>query len=151
MVGEHYHPSLTERFRVLSGQLQMSLDGLRQTVDAGGDVTIPPGVVHDFWNDSDEEVEILLDIEPGRRFELMISTLWGLSNDGKTNARGLPGPLRLAVLAREFTDIIRFTKPPALVQGTTLPGAGGAGTRARIGPTTPSTSSHRDTRTPPPT
>jgi quercetin dioxygenase-like cupin family protein len=121
VAGEHYHPSLTERFRVLSGRLQLSLDGRRQTVDAGGDVTIPPGVVHDFWNDSDEDVEILVDVRPGRCFELMISTLWGLANDGKTNAQGLPGPLRLAVIAREFRDIIRFTKPPALVQRTVLP------------------------------
>jgi quercetin dioxygenase-like cupin family protein len=121
VAGEHFHPSLSERFRVLSGKLEMSLDGRRQTVGQGGDVTIPPNVVHDFWNEGDEEVEILLDIEPGRRFELMISTLWGLANDGKTNAKGMPGPLRLAVIADEFDDIIRFTKPPPLVQRALLP------------------------------
>jgi hypothetical protein len=34
VAGEHYHPSITERFRVLSGQLEVSLDGERRTLPA---------------------------------------------------------------------------------------------------------------------
>ena len=116
VVGEHYHPSITERFRVLSGQLEVSLDGERRTLEAGADVTIPPGTVHDWWNASDEATEVLVDISPGRRFELMLTTLWGLGRDGKTNSKGRPGPLQLAVIGHEFSDVIRFTKPPAVVQ-----------------------------------
>jgi hypothetical protein len=28
----------------------------------------------------------------------------------------MPGPLQLAVMGNEFTDVLRFTKPPAVVQ-----------------------------------
>jgi len=49
------------------------------------------------------------------RFEAMILNLFGLAKDGKTNARGLPSLLQLALLAREFRDVIRFTRPPQVV------------------------------------
>ena len=116
VAGAHYHPSLTERFRVLSGHLEVSLDGERRTLEAGADVTIAPGTVHDWWNASDEPTEVLVDVSPGRRFELMVTTLWGHGRAGKTNSKGMPGRLQLAVIGHEFSDVIRFTKPPALVQ-----------------------------------
>lgn len=116
VAGEHYHPSITERFRVLGGQLEVSLDGERRTLEAGADVTIPPGTIHDWWNASDEPTEVLVDVTPGRRFELMVTTLWGLGRAGKTNSKGMPGPLQLAVIGHEFSDVIRFTTPPAVVQ-----------------------------------
>ncbi len=116
VVGEHYHPSLTERFRVLSGALEVSLDGEVSPLGPGGEVTIPPGTVHDWWNAGDVPAEVVVEITPGRRFELMISTLWGLARDGKTNSKGMPGPLQLAVIGREFSDVARFTKPPQIVQ-----------------------------------
>lgn len=117
VVGEHYHPSLTERFRIIEGRLQVNLDGERQVLEAGADVMIPPRMVHEWSNASqDEEARVLVDVVPGRRFELMITTLFGLANDGKSNAKGLPRPAQLAVLANEFADIVRFTKPPVAVQ-----------------------------------
>ena len=30
----------------------------------------------------------------------MLTTLWGLGRDGKTNSKGMPGPLQLAALGR---------------------------------------------------
>jgi hypothetical protein len=46
----------------------------------------------------------------------MIATLFGLANAGRTNAKGMPDPFQLALVGREFADVIRFTKPPAPVQ-----------------------------------
>jgi hypothetical protein len=42
--------------------------------------------------------------------------LFGLAQDGKTDARGLPNPLQLALPMREFRDVIRFTRPPPVLQ-----------------------------------
>jgi hypothetical protein len=39
-----------------------------------------------------------------------------LAQDGKTDAKGRPRPLQAAVVAREFADVFRFTRPPQLVQ-----------------------------------
>lgn len=46
----------------------------------------------------------------------MIETGFGLANSGRTNAKGMPTPLWLAALAREYRDVLRFTRPPAAVQ-----------------------------------
>jgi quercetin dioxygenase-like cupin family protein len=116
VAAEHYHPSLTERFRVLAGRLEASLDGERRILETGADVTIPPGMVHNWWNAGEEEARVLVDVRPGRRFELMVTTLFGLASDGKTNAKGMPGTLQLAMIGHEFDDIVRFTKPPVPVQ-----------------------------------
>ncbi len=113
--------SLTERFRVVAGRLEALLDDDRRTLEVGADVTIPPGMVHDWWNAGDEEARVLVDVTPGRRFEIMVTTLFGLANDGKGNDKGLPGPTQLALIAREFSDIVRFAKPPEPVQRVILP------------------------------
>jgi mannose-6-phosphate isomerase-like protein (cupin superfamily) len=117
----HYHPSLTERFRVVAGRLEALLDDERRALEAGADMTIPPGMVHDWWNAGDEEARVLVEVTPGRRFEIMVTTLFGLANDGKGNDKGLPGPTQLALIAREFSDIVRFIKPPPLVQSVLFP------------------------------
>ena len=116
LVAEHYHPGLVERFRVISGTLEASLDGERKTLETGADVEIPPGMVHDWWNAGDEEARVLVEVTPGRRFEIMVTTLFGLANDGKSNDKGLPSMPQLALIAREFSDIVRFVKPPVPVQ-----------------------------------
>ena len=46
----------------------------------------------------------------------MIRNAFGLAQDGKTDAKGRPRLLQAALFAREFDDVIRFTKPPRLVQ-----------------------------------
>ena len=74
---------------------------------------------------------VLVELSPfDPRFEQMIATLFGLANAGRTNAKGMPNLLQLALLAQEFSDVIAFTKPPAAVQRV-LFGALGAVGRAR--------------------
>ncbi len=77
---------------------------------------MPAGVRHDWWNGGDEEALVRLEVRPAARFEAMMLNLFGLAQDGRTNARGLPNLLQLALLVREFRDVIRFTRPPQVVQ-----------------------------------
>ena len=46
----------------------------------------------------------------------MIGNQFGLAQDGKTNSKGMPHLLQGALFAREFSDVIIFTKPPLGVQ-----------------------------------
>lgn len=113
---KHIHSYITERFEVLSGTVRFHLDGRDEVVGPGRQVVVPPGAVHDWWNVGDDEAHVLVDIRPAERFELMIQNLYGLANDGKTNARGLPKLLPLALFAREFRREGEFTRPPRIVQ-----------------------------------
>jgi mannose-6-phosphate isomerase-like protein (cupin superfamily) len=127
VVGEHVHPAIRERFRVFSGRLGVRLDG-EETILQSGEVTVPPGAPHDWWNAGDTEAQVLVEIDPpDPRFEQMIATLFGLANAGRTNAKGMPGPLQLALIGNEFDDVIRFTKPPRAVQRAAFAMLGGLG------------------------
>jgi mannose-6-phosphate isomerase-like protein (cupin superfamily) len=116
VMGEHVHSRITERFRVIDGKLGVRVDGAESVLESGGDVTVRPGVVHDWWNAGDREAQVLVEIQPGRRFELMIVNAFGLANAGKTNSKGMPNPLQLAVFGSEFRDVVQFVKPPRAVQ-----------------------------------
>jgi mannose-6-phosphate isomerase-like protein (cupin superfamily) len=114
----HLHPHLTENFEVLEGRLDLILGRHHAVVHEGETVTIPPGTVHDWWNGGDREAHVLVEVRGDgvARFEMLIATMWGLGRDGKTNAKGVPHPLQLAVVAHEFSDVFRAAKPPWIIQ-----------------------------------
>jgi mannose-6-phosphate isomerase-like protein (cupin superfamily) len=121
VAGEHIHPSISERFAVISGTLGASVGGVERRLEAGDEVTAAPGVPHDWWNAGEDFASVLVEVggpdEQRQRFDAMFATIFGLANAGRTNARGMPGPLQLALLAREFSDVIVFTRPPRAIQG----------------------------------
>jgi quercetin dioxygenase-like cupin family protein len=115
---KHVHSYLTETFEVLSGTVRLHLDGQDEIAVADGTrFEARPGTVHGWWNASDTEpASVLVEVTPGERFELMIQTLYGLANDGRTDARGIPRPLPLALFAREFRPEVELVRPPRIVQ-----------------------------------
>jgi quercetin dioxygenase-like cupin family protein len=116
VAGKHVHSYITERFEVVSGTVRLHLDGRDEIARAGEVVEVRPGVVHDWWNVGEDEAHVRLEIRPAERFELMIQNLFGLANDGKTNARGVPRLLPLSLFATEFRREGEFIRPPRVVQ-----------------------------------
>ena len=115
--GEHVHPALQERFRVISGELATRVDGDERTLTADEELTVSPGTPHDWWNAADVEAQVLVELTPPNpRFELSIATAFGLANSGRTDAKGRPGLLQAALMAQEFADVIEFTTPPRWLQ-----------------------------------
>jgi hypothetical protein len=47
---------------------------------------------------------------------MFFETFFGLAKDGRTNSKGLPNLLSMAVLMREYDDELRLAHPPAVVQ-----------------------------------
>jgi quercetin dioxygenase-like cupin family protein len=115
-IGEHVHPSIHERVLVVSGRMGVKVSGRERLLEAGEAVDLPSGIAHDLWNAGESEAEFIVEVAPGDRFELMISTLFGLASDGKTNAKGMPSLLQIAVIAWEFDDVARFVRPPRILQ-----------------------------------
>ena len=116
VAGKHVHSYITERFEVLAGTVRFHLDGRDEVAAPGQKVEVPPGVVHDWWNVGDDEAHVLVDVRPPERFELMIQNLYGLANDDKANARGVPKLLALALFSREVRSEGEFVRPPRIVQ-----------------------------------
>ena len=61
-----------------------------------------------------------LEATPAERFLHSIEILWGLARLGHTNAKGMPNPLQLALLAREFSDVVVLRSPSPAVQPVIL-------------------------------
>ena len=116
MVGRHYHPSIHERFRVTTGQVSFTLNGVEQAAEPEQMVDIPLGTWHDFWNSGSSEALVRVDVRPAERFAALIKNGFALAQDGKTDHTGKPGLLQIALLAREFDDVIRYDKGPRVVQ-----------------------------------
>jgi mannose-6-phosphate isomerase-like protein (cupin superfamily) len=112
----HVHPSQTERFDVLSGTVTFKIDGQELPAGPGDCVLVPAGRTHQFWNAGEEEARFRCEIRPALGFEQLLETMFSLAQAGKTNRRGMPNPLRLAVIARAHFDTVRLPFPPAWMQ-----------------------------------
>ncbi|HYZ76426.1 MAG TPA: cupin domain-containing protein [Gaiellaceae bacterium] len=112
----HVHPFQSERFEVISGRLGMKLG--RKKIEVGPDevVLVEPGTPHKFWNAGDDELHFVTVVRPALRFERLLETMFALAADGKTNRKGMPNPLRVAVIAKEHFDDVRLPFPPATLQ-----------------------------------
>jgi mannose-6-phosphate isomerase-like protein (cupin superfamily) len=112
----HHHPTLRERFHVLSGKVGFLIGAEEHVLGPGETAEVPPGTLHDWWQLGDEEAQVVVEVEPGIRFVQMVGTMFGLARDGKSDAKGLPKPLQLAVTASEFRDTVVIASPPPWLQ-----------------------------------
>jgi len=116
----HVHPHQTERFEVLEGRLGLRTGDEELLLGAGEGATVAPGTPHRFWNAGDRDARFLCEVRPALEFESLIETMFTLAAEGKTNRKGMPNPLRLAVIARSHFDTVRLPFPPASLQRAAL-------------------------------
>ena len=112
----HVHPSQTETFEILEGTVVFELGGKTILAGAGETVEVAPGTAHKFWNAGEQRARFRTEIRPALQFESLIETMFALAVDGKTNRKGMPNPLRLAVIANAHFDVVRLPFPPAWMQ-----------------------------------
>jgi quercetin dioxygenase-like cupin family protein len=112
----HVHPSQSERFAVAAGQLGLKVGAKKMTLGPGEVATVEAGTAHRFWNAGEEQVRFVCEVRPALQFESLLETMFALAADGKTSRKGMPNPLRLAVIAKAHFDTVRLPFPPALVQ-----------------------------------
>lgn len=114
----HYHPQQAEDFTVLSGELSVRVNGEIQLLKAGDSIHLPANTVHGMWNHTDQPVVVNWQVRPALDTEQLLETGMGLATDGKTNARGMPGILQVALMARRFSREFRLARPPFWLQKT---------------------------------
>ena len=113
---EHVHPAQEETFVVKAGELRLRRDGEEEIYHTGEEATIPPGTPHMWWNDSSSELHALVEMRPAGRFASFITSLFALARDGKTDEKGMPNLLQLAVMMDKYGDTIYPSSPPRPVQ-----------------------------------
>src|ERR1700728_2188794 len=74
--GEHRHPTIVERFTVGEGELSVKRDGKTTILREGETAVIEPGGRHDWWNGSDRDARVRVEVTPGERFAHMLETLF---------------------------------------------------------------------------
>ena len=116
----HVHPYQTERFDVLSGTLGVKAGRRKAELGAGESLEIEAGTPHRFWNAGEDELRFVAEVSPALGFESLIETMFALAADGKTNRKGMPNPLRLAVIAKHHFDTVRLPLVPAALQRAAL-------------------------------
>jgi quercetin dioxygenase-like cupin family protein len=116
VAARHVHPNQEERFEILNGALELRLGAETVTAKAGDRVVVPAGTSHTFRNAGDATAHFVCEVRPALQFESLLETMYALAADGKTNGKGMPNPLQLAVVARAHFDTVRLPFPPARLQ-----------------------------------
>jgi mannose-6-phosphate isomerase-like protein (cupin superfamily) len=123
----HFHPKQTEHFEVLEGVLHARIKGEERELRTGDTLEIERGVPHAMWNEGPAQARIRWQTRPALRTERFFETTFRLAREGKTNDKGLPEPLQLAVIASEYRDEFRTTSPPQAIQSVVVPVLGSLG------------------------
>ena len=113
--GAHVHPSQEERFEVVSGTMKFRLGRKKIVAHAGDVVVVPPGSVHKFANAGEEPAHVRVEVRPALKMEQLFETTVALAHEGRTNDKGMPKPLDLALFVREYEDEVSAPFPPAPV------------------------------------
>ena len=116
----HVHPFQTERFEVIAGTVGMRRGKEKVELRPGDVAVVEPGTPHKFWNAGDDEVRFICTVTPALQFERLIATMFSLAADGKSNKKGMPNPIRLAVIANSHFDDVRLPLIPQSLQKLAL-------------------------------
>ena len=131
----HVHPAQTETFEVVTGTLGVKVAGHMTKATAGDVLVVEPGQSHNWWNAGDSTLVFRCRVEPALQFESLIETMFALAADGKTNAKGMPNPFRLAVIASAHLDTVVLPFPPVWIQKVALTLGAPLGRALGFGPT----------------
>src|SRR5262245_49707822 len=131
----HVHPSQWETFSVVSGKMGAKVAGREAELGPGQVLGVSPGVPHAWWNAGEDELVFRCEIRPALQFESLIETMFSLAADGKTNKKGMPNPIRLAVIANAHFDTVQLPVIPAWMQKVALAMGAPVGKAIGYGPT----------------
>jgi quercetin dioxygenase-like cupin family protein len=117
VAAEHIHPEQEERLIVRKGLIRFRLQGQERIYRAGETIVVPPGSAHQWWQQGDEELHVVLEFRPALNFDEFLETVFGLARDGKTNSTGGVNLFQAAALfGGPFRGLIYLARPPVWVQ-----------------------------------
>jgi quercetin dioxygenase-like cupin family protein len=119
-VPAHYHPAQTERFEVVSGEVEFHIGRTSRRAGPGDRVVAEPGVVHAFKNKGGVDALVRVQVQPALRLQAFLEEAAALARQGKYTQRGVPRGLRaaaeLAELMERYSDVTVMAFPPRPLQ-----------------------------------
>ena len=113
----HVHRLQEERFSVHRGSIGLEIAGRTRLAVVGDQVAVQARVAHRWWNAGEADAVARVELRPALDTETFFETLFGLARDGRTNARGIPGVLQVAMLYTHHREGSPFLAgPPVAVQ-----------------------------------
>ena len=112
----HYHPFQEEDFVVLEGEISVRTKLGVQVLKQGDKIHVSKNQVHSMWNHSKNTARVNWKVMPASDTEYFLENGMGITNEKKTNDKGMPGLLQVALLASRFSHVYRIAKPPYAVQ-----------------------------------
>jgi mannose-6-phosphate isomerase-like protein (cupin superfamily) len=110
--GPHLHPHQEERFEVVAGKMSFLKGGRSVTARAGDTVVVPAGTIHRFKNVGGTKAHVRVEVRPALNMEGLLETAVNLAREGRTNGRGMPRPLDLALFMRAFEAEVKVPFVP---------------------------------------
>jgi quercetin dioxygenase-like cupin family protein len=112
----HWHPTQDEQFEVLTGAVQVEIDGTTRVLGAGESIEITRGRTHRLWNDHSEPAHVVWRTSPAGRTEQWFRAIDAIHRHGRVGRGGMPSPLAFGVLLSEYRDVLRLAGPDALLR-----------------------------------
>jgi hypothetical protein len=112
----YIRPKQNIRLVVKSGTLGLQINGLSRTLKANLEGMVSAGEPHVWWNDGVDDMKTLVEFHPALRTAEILTTLFALARAGKTNKKGAPSLLQLAVIARKYGDELYLASLPVWLQ-----------------------------------
>ena len=120
--GAHVHPEQEERFEIVSGTMKFRMNGKKIVAGPGDVVVVPAGARHKFANCGDTDAHVRVEVRPAMKMEDLLENTVALATEGKTNRKGMPKPVHLALFVREYEREVRAPfPPPAVVKALMAP------------------------------
>jgi quercetin dioxygenase-like cupin family protein len=113
----HVHPNQEERFEIGGTPVMFRVAGKERLYHPGEVAVVPPGTPHVWWNPSEVEAATLVQFRPALDTETFFETFFGLAADGKVNAKGLPNPLQMMVLASDYRREMQLPRSQQRILG----------------------------------
>lgn len=81
VVPRHVHPGIEERWTVIEGKVEYTVDGVATTAEPGDTVVAPAGSPHSARDVGDGEVLVRIEMRPPLRWEDFVRQLFALANE----------------------------------------------------------------------
>ena len=116
----HLHPSQSERFEMLEGEVTFRAGSNTVVAGPGEVVEVPPQTKHRFVNKSGATAHMRVTVTPPGRIQATLEDAAALARAGRMNRLNLPtspgAALDLALFAKRYSDETVVLNPPRVLQ-----------------------------------